>query len=98
MSSISVSAIVFAHAPYAKYLPGCVDSILAQSRPPIEVVVLSDGSKEIAAVVANFKGNDAVSLVDQGEGHFFLALNRVAKHCKGECIALMDSDDFYNQD
>ncbi len=98
MSSTSVSAVVFAHAPYARYLPGCLDSILTQSRPPIEVVVLSDGSKEIAEIVANFRGNSMVSLVDQGEGHFFLALNRVAQQCKGECVALMDSDDLYNRD
>ena len=98
MISTSVSAVVFAHAPYAKYLAGCLESILGQSHQPIEVVVLSDGSTEIAGVVEKFSGNRTVSLVDQGEGHFFLALNRVAQQCKGECVALMDSDDFYNRD
>ena len=98
MISTSVSAVVFAHAPYAKYLAGCLESVLGQSHPPIEVVVLSDGSKEIAGVVEKFSGNRTVSLVDQGEEHFFLALNKVAQQCKGECVALMDSDDFYNQD
>ena len=93
-----MSAVVFAHAPYAKYLAGCLECILGQSHPPIEVVILSDGSNEIAGIVASFPGNDALSLVGQGEGHFFLALNRVAENCRGECLALMDSDDFYNQD
>lgn len=98
MSSTLVSAVVFAHAPYAKYLPACLDSILTQSYPPIEVIVLSDGSKEIAGVVAAFKSDSRLSLVGQGDGHFFLALNTVAEQCKGEYLALLDSDDLYNKD
>lgn len=98
MSSTLVSAVVFAHALYAKYLPGCLDSILTQSHRPIEVIVLSDGSKEIAGVVAGFHGDGTVSLVDQGDEHFFLMLNSVAEKCKGECVALLDSDDLYNRD
>jgi glycosyltransferase involved in cell wall biosynthesis len=98
MSDASLSVVVFAHAPYAKYLAACLNSILSQSRPPMEVVILSDGSNEIAAVVSSFRNDKWISLVDQGEGHFFRALNKVAEGCRGECIALMDSDDLYNRD
>jgi glycosyltransferase involved in cell wall biosynthesis len=94
MKSVSISAVVFAHAPYAKFLPGCLESIARQSYPPAEIIVLSDGSEAISAVVRQF--DQRVSCVGQGSEHFFVALNQVATSCSGTCVALMDSDDLYN--
>jgi glycosyltransferase involved in cell wall biosynthesis len=46
-----VSVIVCAHNE-ARYLPGCLHSILAQSRPPDEILVVDNASTDRTGVVA----------------------------------------------
>ena len=93
-----VSIILFVHAPYARFLPDSLGSILAQSYSSLEVIVLGDGSEEVAKAVAAFGEDDRVSLVSQGHLPFLQAANERMKEARGEYLGTWNSDDIYNKD
>ena len=75
----------------------CIDSILAQTKLPTEIVLVKDGplTKELEEIVGicknKFSTFKVISLpVNQGLGK---ALNEGLKHCSYDIIARMDTDD-----
>ncbi len=92
-----VSVILFAHAPYARFLPDSLASILAQSYRSLELIVLSDGSDEIAKVVDAFRQDGRVRLAPQGDRPFLLATNEKMKEARGDYLGTWNSDDIYNK-
>ena len=65
MKSPLVSIILFAHAPYARFLPCSLESILHQSYRDLEVLVLTDGSDDVRVVAEHFMGDRRVNLCAQ---------------------------------
>jgi glycosyltransferase involved in cell wall biosynthesis len=98
MNSPVVTIILFAHAPYAKFLPVSLNSIVNQSYSSLEVIVLSDGSTEIRQVVDTFRGDGRVRLRSQGNQPFLLTANDLMKNAAGKYIGTWNSDDIYNED
>ena len=92
-----VSIILFAHAPYAKFLTSSLESILHQSYRYLEVLVLTDGSDDISAVVERFMGDGRVSLCAQTRPYFLETANELMTACKGEYLGTWNSDDIYNE-
>jgi glycosyltransferase involved in cell wall biosynthesis len=93
-----VTIILFAHAPYARFLRGSLASILCQSYSSLEVIILSDGSDRIADTVAEFSRDSRVAVVCQGSQPFLQAANEIMKTAKGEYLATWNSDDIYRPD
>src|SRR6186713_2221545 len=78
----------------AGFLVPALQSVMRQTRPPDEVIVVDDGSPdraEIAAAVARF-GN-RVTLVEQANLGAAAARNRGMTATNAEFIALLDADD-----
>jgi len=76
----------------ATWLPETVNSILEQSHPPLEVLVIDDGSSDnTAEVCAAFPSS--VRYVRQENAGVSAARNRGMREAKGEWIAFADSDD-----
>ncbi|MBI2089963.1 MAG: glycosyltransferase [Deltaproteobacteria bacterium] len=98
MTSPLVSIILFAHAPFARFVPASLSSILGQSYARLEVLVLGDGSQEIQAAVETFKHDGRVRLCSQGNQPFLQAANDYMLSCGGRYIGTWNSDDLYNQD
>jgi glycosyltransferase involved in cell wall biosynthesis len=92
-----VSVILFAHAPYAKFLPSSLQSILEQSYRDLEVLVLGDGSHEIKEVVERFKCDGRVTLCPQTRPYFLETANELMAASKGEYLGTWNSDDLYNE-
>lgn len=85
-----------------KYLAAAITSILAQTAPPAEIIVVDDGSSDGTADIArSFVGASAATLVryDQGphEGGA-QALNRGIALAQRELIAFLDADDLWLPD
>jgi glycosyltransferase involved in cell wall biosynthesis len=91
-----VSVILFAHAPYAKFLPSSLASILEQSYPHLELLVLGDGSNEVREVVERFKSDGRVTLCPQTRPYFLETANELMAGCKGKYLGTWNSDDLYN--
>ena len=81
----------------ADLLRRALNSVAAQSWRPIEAIVVDDGSTEnIAEVVSDFSG--IATLVRQENAGVTAARNRGMKEAKGEFIAFLDSDDYWDAD
>ncbi len=76
----------------AQVLPAAVDSVLAQTVPPEEILIVDDGSSdETAAVCARFTAPVRYIRIDNGGAG--RARNIGLAEARGEWIAFLDSDD-----
>jgi GT2 family glycosyltransferase len=74
-----------------------IESVLGQSRPPHELIVVDDGSTDdTAATVARYGGG--VRYVFQTNAGVSAARNRGAAMASGEWLAFLDADDWYYPD
>lgn len=75
----------------AEFLPDCIESVLGQTCPAQECIVVDDGSPdETAAVVARYGG---VRCLRQANGGLAIARNTGFKASKGEYVIFLDADD-----
>jgi glycosyltransferase involved in cell wall biosynthesis len=97
MGNPLVTIILFAHAPYAKFLTGSLESVLRQSYRHLEVLVLADGSDDVRAVVERSMGDGRVHLCAQTRPYFLETANELMTACKGKYLGTWNSDDIYNE-
>lgn len=97
MSQPAVTIILFAHRPYAPFLRDSLESILGQSYTSLEVIVLSDGSEEIAQTTAACTHDRRVIVAPQGKQPFLQAANDLMKGARGPYLGTWNSDDIYNE-
>jgi hypothetical protein len=98
MHSPLVSIILFAHAPYAKFIPSSLGSILKQSYGSLEVFVLGDGSRELEQALAPFREDPRCIPASQGALPFLQASNELMRQCRGKYLGTWNSDDIYEVD
>lgn len=92
---MSLISVVIPTYNQAAYLPEALDSVLQQTYPHFEVIVVNDGSTDETARIGQFyQQKDArvrwVEQANQGQGS---ALNKGIALAEGEYISLFDSDD-----
>jgi len=87
----SVTAIIPAYNE-EKLLPRAIASVLCQTLPPQEIIVVDDGSKDRTFEVASSFG-DRVRCVRQQNSGLASARNSGIRSAQGEYVALLDSDD-----
>jgi glycosyltransferase involved in cell wall biosynthesis len=79
---------------YGDYLAAAIDSALAQTYGPIEVIVVDDGSTDHSAeVLAAYA--DRVKVVSQANGGQAAAFNHGFDQSQGEIICFLDADDLF---
>jgi glycosyltransferase involved in cell wall biosynthesis len=77
-----------------RYVAEAIDSALAQSPPPIEIVVVDDGSTDGTADTVKALG-DPVVLVRTDRGGPAAARNAGAARARGDLLAFLDADDLW---
>lgn len=79
----------------AKYLSGCVNSILAQTYKNIELILVDDGSKDDSGKICDsYASKDSrVKVIHQQNGGISRAQNAGLDAVSGEFIAFADNDD-----
>lgn len=82
-----------------EFLPRQLESLLAQSRLPDEIVIVDDGSRDgTVAILQEFRVNSQVpvKLFLTGENSGVLAaFQQALEFCEGDIIALCDQDDLW---
>ena len=79
-----------------EFLPRCLDSLLGQTCPDIEIVVVNDGSPDdSAAIVGKYACKDSrVCVVEKSNGGLSSARNAGMDVARGDIIDFVDSDDY----
>lgn len=76
------------------YLAEAIDSVLAQTYPNVEVILVDDGSTDRSADIARGYG-DRVRYIYQPNMGIGAARNRGLAASRGEFIAILDADDLW---
>ncbi len=96
-SSDGTVSVVIPAFDAAEYIAEAIDSVLRQTRPVGEVIVVDDGSTDDTASVAEAFG-DPVRVVRQDRSGANPARNRGVRESAGEFIAFLDADDLWEPD
>ena len=84
--------VVIPNFNYSKYLPEAIDSVLAQTYPNIEIIVVDDGSTDNSIdILQNYEGK--IRVIQQANSGVSAARNRGVSESQGKFIAFLDADD-----
>jgi glycosyltransferase involved in cell wall biosynthesis len=81
----------------AAYLGEAIDSVLAQSHEPIQLIVVDDGSTDGSGEIAKAYG-PRLRCIRQERGGMAAARNRAVEAATGEFFAFLDADDRFPAD
>ena len=90
-----ISVIVAAYN-IEEYLPRCLDSLLAQTYPNIQMIVVDDGSTDSTGKICDRYGEKypKIQVIHRGNGGLSAARNTGLEIATGEYIGYVDGDDW----
>jgi glycosyltransferase involved in cell wall biosynthesis len=97
MDKIAVSVIMPAYNG-EQFIEEAISSVLAQTLPDWELVVVDDGSIDATARMVHGFGDQRIRYVYQRNRGQAAALNRGLELARGEFITTLDVDDFFTPD
>ncbi|MFO6424716.1 glycosyltransferase family 2 protein [Motilimonas sp. KMU-193] len=74
-----------------------VNSVLAQRQPPLEIIVVNDGSQDNSAALLNQYGNQ-IRVIHKANQGLSAARNTGIRAAHGDYIAFLDADDYWLED
>ena len=81
----------------ARYLRETLDSVVRQTHPPAEIIVVDDGSTDDSVAVARQFGS-RVTVISQANAGHAAARNRGIAAARGEFVAFVDADDLWTDE
>lgn len=92
MDSLSISVVIPLYNKRDE-VGATLRSVLVQTLPPVEVIVVDDGSTDGGAEVVRTVGGPSVRLISQSNAGVSAARNRGAAQAQGAYVAFLDADD-----
>lgn len=93
MSDKPLVSVIIPCYRQAGYLPEAVDSVLAQTYPNVEAIVVNDGSDDDTESVAKGYG-ERIRYVWRSNGGISAARNTGIQHAHGAYLKFLDADDY----
>lgn len=78
-----------------QYIAQAIESVLAQSYPHWELIVVDDGSTDNTAAIAARFTDPRIKVIHQANAGEATARNTALQHMQGEYVAFLDADDTY---
>src|SRR5262245_38670263 len=91
MNEPSISAIMPAYNA-ARYIEQALDSLLHQTLPASEIIVVDDGSSDETPLILE-RYRDRVVVIRQANAGESAARNTALERARGKYVALLDADD-----
>src|SRR4051812_37179245 len=84
---------------YEKYVGQAIHSVLNQTRPPDQLLIVDDGSTDSSVkVVESFLAeNPKIKLIKKENGGQLSAFNAAISSIDAEIVTFLDSDDWYDE-
>ncbi|HZR83431.1 MAG TPA: glycosyltransferase family A protein [Candidatus Binatia bacterium] len=82
----------------AAYVGEAIESVLAQTLPPDELIVVDDGSTDDSVAIAEAFSRPSLRVLRQENAGIGAARNRGLAAATGDLIAFIDSDDVWERD
>jgi glycosyltransferase involved in cell wall biosynthesis len=96
MSNEGRYSVIIPTYNYGRYLPQSLGSILGQTHPPAQVIVIDDGSTdETPDVLAPYAAAGRIEYVRQSNMGIAAAQNRGLESAKHDYITFLDADDYW---
>lgn len=77
----------------ADYIAGAIQSVLAQTFPYFELLIINDGSTDNSSAIIRSFTDERIVLIEQEQQGVAAALNNGLKHARANYIARFDADD-----
>src|SRR5260370_20477576 len=91
-TELALVSIIIPNYNYGRYLRIAIDSALAQTYVPVEVMVVDDGSTDNSrAVIESY--SDRITPIVKANGGHGSALNAGYAASRGEIVIFLDADD-----
>ncbi|WP_370827280.1 glycosyltransferase family 2 protein [Fournierella massiliensis] len=83
-----------------KYLRRCIDSLVGQTYPNLEIVLVNDGSPDNCGEICDkyAQNNENIKVLHQKNQGLSAARNNGVKYSRGEYICFVDPDDYLPND
>lgn len=83
-----------------KFLPRCLDSLVNQTYPDLEIVLINDGSTDDSLKIARSYASKYpnIRIYSYPNSGISKTRNRALHHAKGEFVMFVDSDDYVDRD
>lgn len=94
-NNLSVTVIIPVYN-VEKYLHRCIDSLLAQDKKPLEIILVDDGATDSSGRICDeyADAHDYISVIHKVNGGLSSARKAGWQQAKGELIVFVDSDDY----
>lgn len=96
MDELPLISVIVPVYNVGKYLEKCLDSILAQTYPTLEVILVDDGSTDRSGAICDryASSNPQIKVIHQSNGGLSSARNTGIRHSHGSLLTFVDSDDW----
>jgi glycosyltransferase involved in cell wall biosynthesis len=81
---------------HEKYISDCLHSVLNQSYPPFEIIVINDGSSDDSERIVQAIIDPRIKYCYQTNQGAPQTINRAVRLCQGQFVAILNSDDCYH--
>ncbi|HCJ11622.1 MAG: hypothetical protein A2Y14_02635 [Verrucomicrobia bacterium GWF2_51_19] len=88
-------SVVINNYNYGSFLMQAIESALNQTCPPLEVIVVDDGSTDVSRALLQGLKDNKVKVILKENGGQASAFNAGFQASQGELIAFLDSDDWW---
>ncbi|NTW51415.1 MAG: glycosyltransferase [Chlorobiaceae bacterium] len=92
--STTISAVIALYNPDPCFLKLAIESVLSQSYPVLELVLVNDGG-EMSVIESVLPGDDRIKLYTKNNGGVADARNYAIERCMGDYVAFLDQDDYW---